>query len=64
VRWVAVTASKATVANRETPRFLEYDRPGRFAARSADDDEAFLRQCRERAEAQRRAANEQRRDEG
>jgi hypothetical protein len=41
----------------------EYDRPGRAAAQSADDDEAFLRQVRERAEAQRRAAAERRRAE-
>ena len=39
----------------------EYDRPGRARAASPDDDEAFLRQLRERAEAQRRAAAEQRR---
>jgi hypothetical protein len=41
----------------------EYDRPGRARAASPDDDEAFLRQVRERAEAQRRAAAEQRRAE-
>lgn len=35
-------------------RFPEYDRPGRFAASNPDDDEAFLRQLRERAEQQRR----------
>ncbi|RSM69924.1 hypothetical protein DL991_38790 [Amycolatopsis sp. WAC 01375] len=43
---------------RETPAFPEYDRPGRFAATSAEDDEEFLRECRERAEAQRRKARE------
>ncbi len=41
----------------------EYDRPGRAVPQSADDDEAFLRQVRERAEAQRRAAAERRRAE-
>ena len=44
----------------------EYDRPGRAQAASPDDDEAFLRQLRERAEQQRRAelaAEEQRRAE-
>jgi hypothetical protein len=41
----------------------EYDRPGRAAAASPEDDEAFLRQVRERAEAQRRAAAERRRAE-
>lgn len=35
-------------------RFPEYDRPGRFAAANPDDDDAFLRQLRERAEQQRR----------
>ena len=38
----------------------EYDRPGRAAAASPDDDEAFLRGLRERAEQQRRAAAAQR----
>jgi len=34
--------------------FPEYDRPGRFVPANPDDDEAFLRQLRERAEQQRR----------
>ena len=38
----------------------EYDRPGRAAASSPDDDEAFLRSLRERAERQRRAEQERR----
>ncbi|MFI6322511.1 PLDc N-terminal domain-containing protein [Nonomuraea sp. NPDC050556] len=37
-------------------RFPEYDRPGRFVATNPDDDEEFLRKCRERAEEQRRNA--------
>jgi hypothetical protein len=41
----------------------EYDRPGRATAATADDDAAFLRQLRERAEAQRAAAAAQRRAE-
>jgi hypothetical protein len=41
------------------PAFPEYDRPGRFAASNPDDDEAFLRQVRERAEEQRRRYGEQ-----
>ncbi|MCU1678000.1 MAG: hypothetical protein JWM93_2758 [Frankiales bacterium] len=41
--------------------FPEYDRPGRFAATSAEDDEEFLRAIRDRAEAQRKRAAEQRR---
>jgi hypothetical protein len=35
------------------PSFPEYERPGRFAATSTEEDEEFLRQCRERAEEQR-----------
>jgi hypothetical protein len=45
---------------RPVPTYPEYDRPGRFAATNPDDDEAFLRQVRERAEQQRRVAREQR----
>lgn len=47
---------------RSAPRYPEYDRPGRFAATSPDDDDEFLRKCRERAEEQRRAAREKRED--
>lgn len=43
---------------REAPAYPEYDRPGRFAATDPAADEEFLRKCRERAEAQRRAARE------
>jgi hypothetical protein len=42
--------------------YPEYDRPGRFAASRPDDDEAFLRQVRERAEEQRRRYREEHRD--
>lgn len=45
---------------RNAPAYPEYDRPGRFAATSPDDDEEFLRKCRERAEAQRKLAREKR----
>lgn len=45
---------------RHAPAFPEYDRPGRFAATSPEDDEEFLRKCRERAEAQRKLARERR----
>lgn len=48
---------------RETPDFPEYDRPGRAAAVDPEKDEAFLRQVRERAEAQRKRYEEQRRHE-
>ncbi len=40
---------------RAVPHFPEYDRPGRAAATSPEDDEEFLRKVRERAEEQRRA---------
>jgi hypothetical protein len=52
------TARAAGRYERTTPAFPEYDRPGRFAATSPDDDEEFLRKCRERAEAQRKQARE------
>lgn len=38
--------------------FPEYDHPGRARAATAEEDEAFLRQCRERAEEQRARARE------
>ena len=37
-----------------TSRYPEYDRPGRHVPTNPDDDEAFLRGLRERAEQQRR----------
>lgn len=40
----------------------EYDRPGRATAFSPDDDEAFLRSLRERAEQQRKKAEQERRE--
>lgn len=45
---------------RAMPQYPEYDRPGRAAATSADQDDEFLRQVRERAEEQRRAYREER----
>lgn len=45
------TYRSATVAGTAYP---EYDRPGRAVPGNPDDDEAFLMQVRERAEAQRR----------
>lgn len=41
-----------------TSGFPEYERPGRHIAQYPDDDDEFLRQCRERAEQQRRKAKE------
>lgn len=46
--------------NRGSAAYPEYDRPGRFQATNPEDDEAFLRQVRERAEAQMREAKRQR----
>lgn len=47
--------------HRTQSAYPEYQRPGRFAATSPDDDEEFLRKCRERAEEQRQRHREQRR---
>ncbi|NLE78802.1 MAG: PLDc_N domain-containing protein [Rhodococcus sp.] len=38
----------------------EYERPGRHIAQNPEDDEEFLRRCRERAEEQRRVERERR----
>ncbi|RVW05305.1 PLD nuclease N-terminal domain-containing protein [Rhodococcus xishaensis] len=43
--------------------FPEYDRPGRHVAQRSEEDEEFLRRCRERAEEQRRIAREQRQND-
>jgi hypothetical protein len=42
-----------------TGSFPEYERPGRAVPQNPDDDEAFLRNLRERAEEQRKRAAEQ-----
>ena len=44
---------------RSQPSFPEYDRPGRAAAVDPEKDADFLRQVRERAEAQRKAYDAQ-----
>ena len=43
--------------------YPEYDRPGRAVPADPDDDEAFLKQVRERAEAQRREYQQRRKRE-
>ena len=48
---------------RTSPSFPEYDRPGRAAAVDPEKDDEFLRQVRERAEAQRKAYDEKRKRE-
>jgi hypothetical protein len=45
------------------PAFPEYERPGRYIPANPEDDEAFLRGLRERAEEQRRLYREKRRRE-
>lgn len=57
------SAARRSAYERSTPDFPEYDRPGRAAAVDPAKDEEFLRQVRERAEAQRRAYDEKRRRE-
>ncbi len=62
VAWLVVGRprgiARSSAHAREVPSFPEYDRPGRAAALSPEDDEAFLRRVRERAEEQRRAYRE------
>jgi hypothetical protein len=48
--------SRPRTASRIARQFPEYDRPGRQEATNPDDDEAFLRQLRARAEEQREKA--------
>ena len=63
--WRVVNAAGRLVPGneREQSAFPEYDRPGRAAAVDPEKDEAFLRQVRERAEAQRKAYEERRKRE-
>ena len=51
---------RASAYERAVPEYPEYDRPGRAAATSTEDDEEFLRKVRKRAEEQRRAYREDR----
>jgi hypothetical protein len=48
---------RAAPQTRLQREFPEYDRPGRHIPVNPDDDEAFLRQIRARAEEQRRRAD-------
>ena len=56
------TASMPYKGNHGHPSFPEYDRPGRAVAANPEDDEAFLRGLRERAEEQRRTYREKQRE--
>ncbi|RLV49510.1 PLDc_N domain-containing protein [Nocardioides mangrovicus] len=58
------TAPVPSAYERAAPAFPEYDRPGRAAAANPEDDEAFLRQVRERADEQRRRYREQQGGQG
>jgi hypothetical protein len=57
--WLIVGRDRRTAVPRpgaaQRAGYPEYDRPGRATAASPEDDEAFLRQVRERADRQRRA---------
>jgi hypothetical protein len=55
--WESQVSAPPTRLGREFP---EYDRPGRHVAVNPEDDEAFLRQVRERADDQRRRAAQDR----
>ena len=55
--------ARRSAYEREQPRLPEYDRPGRAAAVDPDKDAEFLRQIRERAEAQRKQYDDQKRRE-
>ncbi|QUQ70155.1 PLDc N-terminal domain-containing protein [Kutzneria sp. CA-103260] len=59
ILWLAIGRPRVRSAPSRPSRFPEYDRPGRHVAVNPDDDAEFLRQCRERAEQQRRRAKEQ-----
>lgn len=53
-------SSTRGMPSRGSTGYSEYDRPGRFVATDPEADEAFLKQVRERAEAQRQEAKLQR----
>jgi hypothetical protein len=68
IAWLVAGRPQQVVAagsrhERAVPEFPEYDRPGRATGTTAQADEEFLRQVRERAEEQRRAYREQQRRE-
>lgn len=62
VAWLVAGRPQAPVQRRGTGATpAEYDRPGRATASSPDDDAAFLRRLKERADDQRRKAEQERR---
>ncbi|MCQ4119082.1 PLDc N-terminal domain-containing protein [Rhodococcus sp. FXJ9.536] len=62
--WLFVGRGAGVRRTGATRGFGEYERPGRHIAQNPDDDEAFLRRCRERAEEQRRIARRRREEPG
>jgi len=64
IAWLAAGRPWDSRAGRAPSRigreFPEYDRPGRHIATNPEDDEAFLRQVRARAEEQRQRAKQER----
>jgi hypothetical protein len=68
IAWLVAGRPESATARRspherEQPAFPEYDRPGRAAAVDPEQDAEFLRQVRERAEAQRKQYDEQKKRE-
>ncbi len=62
IAWLVAGRPQGAVNHRDTGRIpAEYDRPGRATAHSPDDDEAFLRRLKERADEQRKRAEQERR---
>lgn len=61
--WLFVGRGQGFGQTAPAPRtgYAEYELPGRHVAQNPVDDEEFLRQCRERAEEQRRIDRERRR---
>ncbi|MFI5780531.1 PLD nuclease N-terminal domain-containing protein [Nocardia sp. NPDC051570] len=57
--WLLIGRPITTTPRSTTRAYPEYDRPGRYVAQNPEDDEAFLRRLRERAESQRREARRQ-----
>jgi hypothetical protein len=68
IAWVLVgrdrQQSRRSADERPAPQFPEYDRPGRASGATAESDEEFLRRIRERAEEQRREAQEKGQEPG
>jgi hypothetical protein len=61
IAWLVAGRPESTTSRRS--EFPEYERPGRAVAADPDQDADFLRQVRERAEAQRKQYDEQKKRE-